>query len=255
MNTIELLDEIFRKNIVCDAVGNEYKLESNVDMKEGQFLIKLIQEYKPKNTIEIGCAYGISSLFICSALEKLKNPHHTIIDAWQNESFKNIGVSNLKKAGINFFELIEGLSEIILPQLLSEGKKYDFCFIDGNHTFDHTLIDFFYLNRMIDVGGIIVFDDVGMPSINKLIRYILNYPAYQQIGNVKYKLSVKKEIFNWVVKRPLGLFSTLLTNKLKYQVFSSSVITSDKKLNLNTSMIALQKVKNDERNWHWFKEF
>ncbi len=255
MTASELLDEIFRKQLVYDDAGNEYKLAGNVDMKEGAFLTKLIQEYKPKNTIEIGCAYGISSLFICSALEKIKNPHHTIIDAWQNESFKNIGVSNLKKAGINFFELIEGLSEIILPQLLSEGKKYDLCFIDGNHTFDHTLIDFFYLNRMIDIGGIIVIDDTGIPSVNKLIRYILNYPSYKQIGCVKYNLSAKKEIFDLIVKSPFSLLSKLLPYKLKYRVFASSVIISDKKLNLNSSMIALQKIKNDDRNWDWFKEF
>ena len=255
MTAQELLDEIFRKKLVYDAVGNEYKLESNIDREEGEFLVKLIKEYKPKNTIEIGCAYGISSLFICSALEKTENPHHTIIDAYQRGYNKNIGLSNLKKAGINFFELMEGLSEIVLPQLLSEGKKYDFCFIDGNHTFDHTLIDFFYLNRMIDIGGIIVIDDAGMPGINKLIRYILNYPAYQQIGNVKYNGSPKKEMFNWFIKKPLGLLSLLLPNKLKHQVFASSVIASDKKLNINSSMIALQKIKNDEREWYWFKEF
>lgn len=71
MNAKELLDEIFRTKLVHDAAGNEYQLGSNVDVEEGAFLTKLIQEYKPKKTIEIGCAYGISSLFICDALEKI----------------------------------------------------------------------------------------------------------------------------------------------------------------------------------------
>lgn len=255
MTAAELLKDIFEKKLVYDDVGNKYNLDSNIDEMEGHFLTTLIQKYKPQNTIEIGCAHGISSLFICSELEKIKNPHHTIIDAWQSTYFKNVGVTNLKKADINFFELIEGLSEIVLPRLLSEGKKYDLCFIDGNHTFDHTLIDFFYLNRMIDVGGIIVLDDVGIPGVNKLVRYLLKYPSYKQIGNVPYKVSTQRGIFEIVIKSPFRLFSKLLPDNIKYEIFSSSVIASDKKLKLNSSMIALQKTKTDNRNWNWFEDF
>ncbi|MTI29215.1 class I SAM-dependent methyltransferase, partial [Xanthovirga aplysinae] len=118
-------------------------------------------------------------------LENKKNVSHTIIDPYQTSDWKNIGITNLRKANIDFFELIEKPSEIALPQLLNEKRKYDFALIDGWHTFDHTLIDFFYLNRLINTGGIIVIDDVGLPSINKLMRYILNYPAYELIGNVE----------------------------------------------------------------------
>lgn len=138
---------------------------------------------------------------------------------------------------------------------MAEGRKFDFGFIDGLHTFDHTLIDFFYLNRLLNVGGIIVIDDTGMPSINKLMRYILQYPAYKQIGSVQFNYPAKKEAFELLVKSPLRMVSKLLPGKLKYDVFSSSVVTSDKKLQLNASMIALQKVKEDDRNWDWFKEF
>jgi len=71
--------------------------------------------------------------------------HHTIIDAFQSTYFNNIGVGNLKKANLNIYDLIEAYTEIALPQLLSDVKKYDFCFIDGNHTFDRVLVDFFIL--------------------------------------------------------------------------------------------------------------
>lgn len=180
---------------------------------------------------------------------------HTIIDAWQSNYFKNIGVLNLQKAGISNFELIENLSELALPKLLAEGRKFDFCFIDGNHTFDHTLIDFFYLNRMMEVGGVIIFDDAGMPAIKKLLRYILNYPAYQLIGNVNMKTTTKNKMVDWLIKTPLGWISKLLPGKLKHEIFSGKVIISDRKLRLNSSMVAIQKIKHDERNWHWFKDF
>ncbi len=255
MNATQIIEEIFQKRTVTDSQGREYKLESNVDAAEGAFLSGIIRQHKPRNSIEVGCAYGISSLFICDAMETTTGGKHTIIDPCQTEFFNSIGIHHLQKAGCTNYEFIEDLSELVLPRLLAEGKKFDFAFIDGMHTFDHTLIDFFYLNRMMNIGGIIVIDDTGMPSISKLMRYLLNYPAYQPAGAVTFKYSAKKELFELLVKSPLRLVSKLLPEKLKYDVFSSAVITSDKRRGLNASMIALQKVKEDERSWNWFKEF
>jgi predicted O-methyltransferase YrrM len=255
MKAEELLKEIFETKTVLDAEGNKYSLDSNIDEPEGEFLTTIIGKYQPQKTIEVGCAHGISSLYICSALEKMQDPHHTIVDAFQSSVFNNVGVSNLKKAGIGFFELIEDLSETALPKLLSAGNKYDLCFIDGNHTFDHTLVDFFYMNRMIDIGGIIIIDDTGMPAVNKLMRYILNYPAYKQIGGVRYNVSLQRKMFELIAIGPFRLFSKLFPGRLKYAFFAGSVMRSNKKLNLNSSMVALQKIKNDERSWNWFKDF
>lgn len=255
MNANDLLKNIFETKKVVDDLGNEYELNSNLDEKEGEFLKKIIRENKPKNTIEVGCAYGISSLFICSELEKNKNVSHTIIDPFQSSDWKNIGITNLKKANVNFFNIIEKPSEIALPQLLEKQIKYDFAFIDGWHTFDHTLIDFFYLNRLINIGGIIVIDDVGLPGINKLMRYLLNYPSYKMIGNVEINVTKQREIFDLFFKLPFYIMSKILPMKIKYEIFASKVIKSDKRLKLKSSMIALQKISNDDRPWHWFKEF
>ncbi len=166
-----------------------------------------------------------------------------------------MGVANLKKANVDFYELIEGLSEIELPRLLSEGKKYDFCFIDGNHTFDHTLIDFFYLNRMLKVGGIMVFDDIGFPAVTKALRYVLNYPAYQYVGHVEVNHSGSRKMFESVVKKPMNLVARLFPKKIRYEMFAASVNKTDIQLHLNTSMIALQKIKEDDREWFWYEDF
>lgn len=256
MNSTQLLEEIFKTNIVHDAAGKEYPLDSNIDQNEGAMLQSLIRKYKPQRTIEIGCAFGISSLYICSELEKQgEGKHHTIIDGFQSAAFHNIGVANLAKANVNFYELIEGLSEIELPRLLSEGKKYDFCFIDGNHTFDHTLIDFFYLNRMLNVGGIMVFDDVSFPAVTKAVRYVLNYPAYQYVDHVEINYTGSRKLFESVVKKPLNFMAGLLPKKIRYEIFSAGVNKTDKQLHLTTSMIALQKVKEDNREWFWYEDF
>lgn len=255
MEALELLDEIFKSKKVYDTDGISYNLNSNVDVDEGNFLRKIINENNSKDTIEIGCAYGISSLNICAALSGTKDCHHTIIDPFQSTDWKNIGKSNLDKAEIGFFELIEKPSEIALPYLLSLGKKYDFGFIDGWHTFDHTLIDFFYLNKLIKVGGVIIIDDVGLPSINKCLRYILNYPSYEIIGNVNINFSKKRELFDLLIKAPFKILAKLLPEKIRFELFASKVIKSDKSLMLKSSMIAIKKIRDDDRPWSWYQEF
>ena len=245
------------KKIVHDEDLNEIPLHSGVSEKEGDFLQKIIVEHKFKNSIEIGCAYGVSSLYICAATSLNKSYSHTIIDAFQ-AGWKNIGILNLKRAGFNSFELIENLSEITLPKLLEQNKKYDFAFIDGWHTFDHVMIDFFYISRMLEIGGVITFHDLAMPSQNKLFRYILNYPCYEFLGSYQHA-SVKKSM-NAQIKEvffisPLRFLSKLVPKKNRHEFFSAEILKSNEELGLNGNVFAIKKIKEDDRDWNWFENF
>ena len=77
---------------------------------------------------------------------------------------------------------IEEGSELALPGLLREGQCFDLAFIDGLHTADQTLLDFYFLDRMLRVGGVIVIDDVNSPAVNKAAHYFSKYPNYRLIG-------------------------------------------------------------------------
>ena len=253
----KFVETLFEKKIVQDETLNDIPLHSGVSEKDGEFLQKIILENKFKNTLEIGCAFGISSLYICAASSQNENYSHTIIDAFQTD-WKNIGVLNLQRAGFTSFELIENLSEIALPQLLDKNKKFDFAFIDGWHTFDHVMIDFFYINRMLEVDGVITFHDLDMPSQKKLFRYILTYPCYEFLESVNDIPTVKtlnvriKEAF-FVL--PLKLLSTLIPKRIKHELFSGEILESNEKLGLNGTVLAIRKTKEDDRDWRWFENF
>jgi len=70
-----------------------------------------------------------------------------------------------------------------LPELLKNSEaKFDFIFIDGWHTFDYTLIDFFYADKLLKVGGIIIIDDALHKGVEKSVKYIsTNYKFYQKL--------------------------------------------------------------------------
>lgn len=242
-----LINQIFDTQIVSDSHGNVYNLLANISMDEGLFLFNLIRENKSiTRTMEIGCAFGISSLFICNALESREIREHIIIDPFQETHYKNIGITNLKRVGVSFARLIDDFSEFALPELLqNDPESFDLIFIDGFHSFDQVLVDFYYANKLIKPGGFIIFDDCSYPSISKAISYILKYPAYEL-----YSKLVDKNIFKRIIRSSINIFPDEFYNfcfPVRVKSFINRVRYS--------SMIAIRKIENDKRDWKWFRDF
>ncbi len=208
-----------------EATKFDYR-KTSLSRDKGEFIWNLIRENNYQKTIEIGCALGVSSLYICDAISESDNPAHTIVDPNQTSGWASIGTRNLEERNISFFTLIEEPSEIALPKLLEKKQIFDFGLIDGWHTFDHTLIDFFYLNRLTKVGGMIVIDDANWPSISKLLKYLIKYPSYELILDSK--------------DRTLYLVDDLL---------------DPNKDTLFPAIVGLKKVADDQRRWDWYEPF
>jgi predicted O-methyltransferase YrrM len=240
-----VLDEIRRDRSVTDAAGTRYPIEKHgIDAAEGGFLRDFILA-RPEitRTLEIGCAYGFSSLHIASALAGRPGAHHTIIDPMESTVWNGIGVINLEKAGVDFYDLREESSETALPELLSEGAQFDLVFIDGWHTFDQTLVDMYYANRLIRTGGYVLVDDANWISVSKAISYFEKYPCYKIVGGAANP-AVRVVNVAWKILRP---FADLLFPHWLYDYVY--------RLGRYPSMVALQKVAEDERSWKWFRSF
>ncbi len=171
-----LLEEIYDSGLVYDSEKNPVRCTAGVTGRTGRYLQWLTQENKFEKTLEVGFAYGISTLHICTA--HLKNNiggFHTAIDPFQKKDWKGIGLLNVKKIGYENFRFFEEPSEYILPNLclLGEVSTFDLILIDGNHLFDYALLDLFYASRLVKVGGYIVMDDCDTDSIIKVLKYAL----------------------------------------------------------------------------------
>lgn len=242
-----VLQEIFRTGLVCDELGNQYPLQANISFTEGQFLVSLIEgDPLIQRTLEIGCAYGISSLFICSALATRENPKHTIIDPVQSTFWHGVGIHHLMRSGVGFFELIEKGSEIALPELLiADQEKFDLIFIDGRHSFDQVCLDMYYANRLLRIGGYLVLDDCSFLSISKALAYFIDYPAYQLHRLVKETRFARKIAHGMTRLLPWDVWKYCLPLKL-YDQFQRVRFTS---------MVALKKIAEDQRRYNWGTDF
>ena len=100
-------------------------------------------------------------------------------------------------------ELREDLSYLVMPVAVQNKEEYDLIFIDGMHLYDYTLLDFFYADLMLKVGGYMIFDDAHMPSVAKVISYVLTNRSYKLVENtglsirVSVMIKVKDDDRNW----------------------------------------------------------
>jgi predicted O-methyltransferase YrrM len=152
----------------------EAKSSSPVSESQALKIYNFLKEHPEfSETLEVGFAIGRSAAHIIAATGK----HHQIIDPFQ-EDYGSWGVKNLKKLGLDgLYTLHKQLSHDALPQLLAQGQKFDFIFIDGDHRFDGAFIDFYYADLLLKPGGYVLLHDTWMRPIRLIMSFINNNRA------------------------------------------------------------------------------
>jgi predicted O-methyltransferase YrrM len=175
-----VIDEMYRSRAIECSDGSKRPMNVYIPREEGDYLYSLIRYLLPQCTIEIGMANGLSTLFMAAALRDNGVGRHIAIDPFQSSDWAGAGVTALRCAGLNeFVQLVEKPSHQALPELEQSGFLAQFVFIDGNHLFDYILSDFLCCDRILEVGGLVAFDDSDWPASTQVIRYVLANRNYE----------------------------------------------------------------------------
>jgi predicted O-methyltransferase YrrM len=168
--------------------GSLVEATSFIPRDECELIYRMVERCRPKSAVEVGTAYGVSTLCIADALAKsspatdVSGRRLITIDPAQSTGWSSAGVHLLKRASLDSIVLfLEETSQLALPRLVRDGERFGFAFIDGWHTFDHVLVDFFFVDLMLEVGGIIVLDDVGYPAVHRALEFILSNREYELV--------------------------------------------------------------------------
>jgi predicted O-methyltransferase YrrM len=124
-------------------------------------------------TLEVGS--GASTVVFVAA-----GGRHTAISPFADEH-RRIR-EYLAGAGIDDgrLETIAGRSQEILPTL-ELPEPVDVALIDGLHKFPHPAVDFHYAARLLRVGGSLLLDDVPIPSVGVVFRFLRTDPGWQLV--------------------------------------------------------------------------
>jgi predicted O-methyltransferase YrrM len=236
------------KNGYCmDENGNKKIINDSLSSAELMSITRAMQECNAKNTLETGVANGLSTLAICDSIKnKGLDAMHYGIDPNQESDYGNSALLNLMDADLkNMFSLLEGPSHLMIPKLINKNIEIDFALIDGWHTFDYTLIDFFLIDKILKVGGIIAFHDCHSLAKQKVLRYIESHRKYRYIDNIIIHNNESKfftfKFFVWrLFQKPKLLFSKYFW---RYQFKNSS------------GLVMIMKTEQFEPNFNFYKSF
>jgi predicted O-methyltransferase YrrM len=151
--------------------------ETRISPSVGMWLYNLCLSLKAEATLEIGMAYGFSTLYFLAAIAKYQTGHHTAIDPFQRPQWYGIGLAHAQAVGSilgsdSAFLLIEDRSDRAATDLARANRMFQIILIDGNHRFDDVLVDFYLYAPLCAIGGYIVFDDMWMSSIQTVVAFV-----------------------------------------------------------------------------------
>lgn len=239
MNTV--IEQIYRTGQVEDADGNAHLQDNSPVMHEtGVLLYELIRSARPRRTLEVGMAYGLSTLFICQALEDNGLGEHVAIDPYEKTGYSSIGLLNVERANLSGrLRFYEEASERALPRMYAQDERFDVAFIDGSHLFDNALVDFFYVDKMLTDGGHVAIDDLWMPAVRKVASFILKNKPYRLVSLPSMRSGP-------VMRKALRIGRRIIQNPLG----------PDWRLKLVPRNVAIfQRVGDDDRDWDFHRAF
>jgi len=148
--------------------------------ERGMLLYSLIAKYKPKNVLEIGTAEGYSALCMAWAMTDYdingriftidpkpfdvpikreitweENPKHESIMLSTKELWNKFA----NKEWIKKIEVLTGFSGEILQKKTKEFPKMNMGFIDGHHTYEAVIHDFYAFLQTTSENFSLLFDD------------------------------------------------------------------------------------------------
>jgi predicted O-methyltransferase YrrM len=199
MATVNFLDAAYGSGQVLDEDGAPVKLAPHsIDRKQGEALRDLAIAEGARETIEVGLALGMSALFLCEAVLP-RGGRHLAIDPFQQEAWQGAGLRTLREAGVaDAVEVIAEESQLALPRLVREGRRFDFAFVDGDHRFEGVFLDLYFMTRLVRPGGLVVVDDTWMQAVRTAVAYV-----ERNLG-VRLEPEALPDGFRWRRRRRLG---------------------------------------------------
>jgi predicted O-methyltransferase YrrM len=212
--TLSMLDRPFAEALksmydVKPQMGTDGKIHkldgvTKISPDQGVWIYELCRKVKPQRTLEIGLAYGFSTIFFLAAIQANGMGMHVAMDPFEKtEEYYGIGLQKVQELGMQrFFRFMEEKDITGIPALIREGLQFDVIFIDGNHRFDDVFLDFTLCDYVCAKNGFIILDDSWLPSISRVISFIENnradyrhYPS--PIKNIRVFQKVGDDQRNW----------------------------------------------------------
>lgn len=209
MKDIEsLIETLYSASPTTGRTGKEFDHSLGLSSPRNLRTIEqLMKRHSPRNTLEVGLASG-GSAAVFAAMHRSSNPAgrrvHIAIDPNQSTLFDSVGRMRLEEMRlIDFVEIIEDRSALVLPRLVAEGRQFGMIYVDGSHLFEDVFVDAYFGVRLLEEGGYILFDDCTDPHVAKVLSFInTSVPGLER----QAETTLRQTIARYLGKRQLTVY-------------------------------------------------
>ena len=151
--------------------------------RAGRILYQFILDAGVADILELGFAHGTSTCYMAAALDERGSGSILTIDRPAARDLEPSIETLLERTGLSpFVDAVYApvsytweLMKIIQAHTV-DGRcqpQFDFCFIDGAHTWEADGLAFFLVDKLLKPGGWVLFDDLGwcMSDDPRLLAY------------------------------------------------------------------------------------
>jgi predicted O-methyltransferase YrrM len=156
-------------------------------IEQARFLRDFIKTHDLCQLLELGFFQGKSTAFMAAILEELGRGHVTTMDL-EAAKKRNPGIARV----LAELRLTHRVTPIYshrsftweLRRLLAQSPRpeFDFCYIDGAHTWDGTGFSFLLVDLLLKPGGWVIFDDLdwSIATSRAAMKNMQRYAAYSE---------------------------------------------------------------------------
>jgi predicted O-methyltransferase YrrM len=124
--------------------------------KKSELLLNIINELQSENVLELGTSLGINTLYLSKGnkVAGVKTIEGSVLLAGLAQ--KNFALCKVKS-----IELYEEDIQAVLSLFRENNLKFDFVFVDANHTYEATVEYYLELLKITTKEAVVVFDDIN----------------------------------------------------------------------------------------------
>ncbi len=170
---------------------------TRISVQQGAAIHALIRGMPAVRTLEIGFAYGYSTIWILDAHRVHPNAVHIAVDPFEKTGWDGIGLRAIEQLSYvpkTCFRWMENPSIHALTSLIRDGELFDLIYIDGAHLFDYIMVDMFLCDKLLKPEGLMILDDMWLGAVQRAVRFTEANRAYVREQNAESNIAVLRKL-------------------------------------------------------------
>lgn len=144
---------------------------------------RFLAERCPPGTRTLETGSGLSTVLFAAL-----GADHICCTAGQEEADRVLEHCRTRGVDSTHVRFEVGSSHRTLPPLEAAGVERDIVVIDGSHAFPFPAVDWFYGAALLGHGGVLVVDDLDLPAVGVLVRFLDQDPRWRRLaGSDKWR--------------------------------------------------------------------